>query len=118
VKQMNIEKATLIDKLKENQGKHREKFIEAIEAYRNAVIEALARALDDAKARRKFKTYFDLPIPQDHSDDYAEVIGMLELEVEDVITLSRDDYRRFYLDNWEWKREFSTTSRTYGVSAE
>lgn len=110
---IRVNKKELIDKISVNRDGHRAVFEEALEGFHAAVIEKLNAALKDAKAGKRYKTYFDLPEPQDHTNDYDRVILMLEMSQDDEILLDERQFAQYVQDDWGWKPDFLATAGTY-----
>ena len=60
---------------------------------------------------------FNLPVPQNHSKDYDQVIRMLELSVDGEISIRSDEFACYVMDDWDWKTDFTNVSNSYKVGA-
>jgi hypothetical protein len=77
----------------------------------------LEQLLDDVKTG-KFKPFvLDLQLPQDHTEDYDTVIGMLGMCTEPEIEIQFSDYQKFVEDKWEWKQHFLFSNAGYSGTA-
>ena len=112
---VKIKKQELIDVLTENREGHREKFLAAQEGYRTRVIELLDQRLADARAGRQIDLAFRLPVPEDHTADYDRELRMLEMEVEETVTLDKNLFDQLVMDNWAWSQSFAATRMAYAV---
>ncbi|HVQ17874.1 MAG TPA: hypothetical protein VMT27_02415 [Actinomycetes bacterium] len=110
---ITVVKADLLDTLRSNRDEHRSMFIKAQEKYREAMIEELDRALSDAKAGRKIKRAFSLPIPEDHTEDFDTAIEMLEWDQGDTVDLGQRDFLTYVKNNWGWQASFAATTQSY-----
>ena len=110
---VKVERQGLIEKVRTNCDSHRELFLKAQEGYRKLVIEELDRMLADAKAGRPIRRSISLTEPSDHTKDYDRVIAMLEMSVDDTVTLDASDFDRYVLDNWDWSRFALSTNPAY-----
>lgn len=110
---ITVNKAELLEKLKENRNKHRQQFEKALAGWQDTVLEKLKSAVAEAEAGKRFRTSFHLPQPSDHTDEYDEIIAAVEWETSDEIRLGRSEFRQFVLDEWGWKRDFMLTSARY-----
>jgi hypothetical protein len=113
MKEVTVDVATLLDVIRENRDHHREQFETAIEAWRRTVTRHLENAVNAARARQEYRTMFALPQPEDHTDDYDDVIGMLEMHTEPTVILTTREYRQYVTDDWDWKEHFTRTAATY-----
>ena len=115
---VTVKRDELLEKLKENKVKHRQIFEKALEGYRLTAIELLDKALEDAKAGRTITTSVYLEEPVDQTKDYDRAIGMLEMSVDDEVTITSQEYAQYVMDDWSWKRQFLTTNMGYAARAE
>lgn len=115
MKEVTVDVANLLEVIRENREAHREQFEAAIEAWQATVLRHLQRAVDAARAGKEYRTHFVLPQPEDHTDDYDDVIGMLELHTEPTVTLGTREFRQYVTDDWDWKDHFTRTAASYTV---
>lgn len=110
---VRVNKDELLSRIKANREVHRATFEEALEGWRKRVVHELDRAVADAKANRQYRTTFDLPQPRDYTGHYDEVIGMLEMHVDDTVDLDQREFRQYINDDWGWKQDFLITNSRY-----
>lgn len=110
---VKVQKAALLAKLQTNRTSHRELFLKAQEGYRKVVIEELDKSLQDARAGKALRVFLQLQAPQDHTDDYDNVISMLEMSVDDVIELEAHDFQCYVMDKWTWMQAATTLNTMY-----
>ena len=108
-----IPKARLLDILETNRGKHRDIFLKAIEGYKKYAIAEFEKRIDAIRSGKKWDRYIHLDEPKDQTSDYDRIIGMVKANTEDGIELSEDDYRKYVLDKWEWKKAFASSAKNY-----
>jgi hypothetical protein len=99
-----------------NMEQHREMFMEAMEGYKVKAIELLEAHIERIKTNAPEKVVIQLPMPQDHSDEYETVIGMLKVSIDEELEINRYDFERYVLDQWEWKQAFAETYAAYTQS--
>lgn len=97
-RQMKIRKAELIEKLHENKKKHIVDYGEAVEAYRKKAQEEIN------KSQKKLKDGdLDISIvlvtPINRSEEFDKIIEMFKWEVEEVITLTQDEFNQYVHDD-------------------
>jgi hypothetical protein len=112
---VKVKREDLLTKVRANREAHRELFLKAQEGYRKLVIEELDRMLADAKAGRKVSRSINLAEPVDHTFDYDRVIMMLEMSVDDTVTLDALEFNQYVMDNWEWSKLANYTNRSFAV---
>lgn len=110
---ITVRKLDLLDALRKNAVKHTADYTEALQGYRESVVEQLERALNNARSGSEYKTGFDLPEPQDHSSQYNRIIRMLEMAVADEIKITEHEFSQYVLDEWNWKGHFVATASNY-----
>ena len=92
-------------------------FLKAQEGYRKAVIKELDRMLQDARDNKNIQLHVMLTAPEDHTEDYNQVIQMLEWSIDEEVELVRSDFVRYVMDDWGWKQDFLENSSSYSTSS-
>lgn len=111
---VEVDRKKVIKKLKENLKKHQAENKSATELYTISLIKFCQENLTRAQSNKSIKRS-EPPKPKDYSDEYKRAIEMLELSNADTITLTANDYAKFYLDEWEWTRDWFAINSTYGA---
>lgn len=110
---VTVKRGQLLSILKENREKHREIFLKAIDGYRKHAIEHLSSMLQDAKDGKRIRRSLELPVPMDQTPEYDRVIGMLNMSIDDQITLSSNEFACYVQDDWSWKEQFTHSNTRY-----
>lgn len=113
---VRVNKEALLDILKSNKATHTATVAAAREAFRDRVIATLDTHLGMARSNKPLGQeilHINLPVPEDHTDDYTKVIRMLELSLDDEIMLSDYDHARLVMDEWDWGRSFTANTTSY-----
>jgi tetratricopeptide (TPR) repeat protein len=116
---VNVSRQQLLVKLKENLLKHQAE-------YQEALIEFHKRLIDDLKLAHKqvskvanveeLKDFsFKVSFPQNHEKDYAEVIEMLEMSVDESINLDSESFRAYVKNEWSWQKQFLAAKAAYSI---
>jgi hypothetical protein len=113
MREVTMKKSDLLARVEENREGHREVYEKAMDGYTKAAVAFFQEQLERAKDGNTFVTYFGEPMPEDHTDDYDNVLDMLDMEVGDQITLSNAEFRQYVRDDWGWKQTFIATSSNY-----
>lgn len=113
---VKVRKDELLAKLKSNRENHRALFLEAQEGYRDLVIAELDKSLKDAREGREIRTYIRMDAPQDHTDDYDNVIEMLKMSVEDVVELKAIEFQCYVMDKWQWAQAAFLQNSAYAAA--
>lgn len=113
--QVRMEKAVLIEKIKDNMQTHQATYEEAVKVFTERQRELLADMLEKAQHNRQFDrlALSRLPVPENHFTDYQVALEMLEYEVEDQVILTDHDFRRYVRDEWEWQHSFAANTESY-----
>lgn len=115
---VTVAKAALITILRDNRAVHRKTFDVAVVKFREQAIERLDALITEIKQGKLPQLYVPLPMPEEHTGDYDRAIKMLEMHIEDTITLSEDAYARLVDDDWGWKQAFFSNTASYVGSAQ
>jgi hypothetical protein len=108
-----MDRKKLLGIVKHNRQEHAKTYKEAREAYRQKGIELLQKLITKLEAGEDIKPYLNLPIPEDHTEDYDRTIEMLEHDVREQIELEENEFSQYVLDNWAWKQNWLTTTASY-----
>lgn len=103
--------------LRENLAKHQAVFDEALSGYKLKVVEVLEKKLTDARAGRRIEEYIRIEQPVNQTHEYKRAIGMLEMSVDEDISLTTEEYENYVLDRWRWKADFLVKNAQYSVTA-
>ena len=76
-------------------------------------MDKLKEAIEVAESKEGKIPGIHLPMPDDHTSDYDRAIGMLEMEVNDIVTIDQEDYSNYVDDNWAWKNQWSLSNTNY-----
>lgn len=112
-----VHKEKLLEVLRKNREGHRKIFEEALDGYRKEVVKRLDEQLARAKAGKRVYLAFQIVEPQNQTKDYDRAIGMLEMSIDDEISLSESDFRNYVMDDWNWKHQFLSSNAMYSGSA-
>ena len=114
---VKIKRSKLIGILTENRDVHADELQKALVGYRNLVVKELDKMLEAAKTGGPIVTSMNLRPPQDHTEDYDQVLAMLDLSVDDDITLTNEEFRWYVLDDWGWSKFAKFTNSSYAVGS-
>lgn len=117
---VNVSRQELLQKLRENLEQHRAEYQEALSEFKARLESDLQLALkkvkkaDDVLSLKKFS--FDITFPQNHENDYIEVIEMLEMSVDETINLDAESFRAYIKNDWAWNHSFKSTLTSYKLA--
>ena len=112
LKAVTVKKEDLIKRLKENLENHKKTYETACEGFRIEIKERLDKATEQYKEGKTPSPINFVP-PETHEEDYEVIISMLEMSVDEEVTLSISEYRRYAEDKWDWAERFKLTASTY-----
>lgn len=110
-----VKKAELLQVMRTNRDNHRALFLKAQENYRKLVTRELEQMLEDARNGVSFRKHVNLDAPSDHTVEYDNIIGVLEMCTEEDIPLTLAEYKMFVKDQWGWVADMVKNS-TYATS--
>ncbi|HWQ10294.1 MAG TPA: hypothetical protein VN436_14335 [Holophaga sp.] len=125
MKEVNVLRTELLAKVQANRAAHLATFEHAIDGYRQEVKAALNKwdnllnhaatnnAADVHLAPQAVKAIGSLQAPKHFLADYDQALSMLEMSVDEQITLDVNEFRRLVLDDWGWKQDFVSHSSVY-----
>jgi hypothetical protein len=112
-KAIRVKRAELLEALRKNRDTHKDTFEQATVGYRKRAIEELDSSLADAKAGKKIRRSIGLVEPMNQTKDYDRVIRMLEMTVDDVVTIGATEFQQYVMDDWSWKEQFTASNSAY-----
>lgn len=109
----NVSRLSLIAALRKGLELHRAQFIEADRDYKAAVLahQEAARARTASGDFSDFR--MNLHAPENKSQEYVDVIEMMEVSVDDVVQIDKDAFKAFYKNEWPWTAGFLAASAGY-----
>lgn len=108
-----VRKKDLIDALKDNREQHRKDFETALDGFEKTVIATLKERLAEAKKGVKRPVYVSLQMPEDHTKDYDRRVRMYEMDTEDTVELTEQEFAMYVQDDWGWKGQWTTSNSSY-----
>lgn len=97
---VTVSKESLLKILKENKEKHVQIFNDAIEGARVQYRQLLEKELGKLERGRAVTASVNIPLPTNHEEQYDEVIEMLNMSVDEEITLRRHEFQQYIQDKW------------------
>lgn len=122
---LKFKRSKLLESVRDNRDKHQREYKEAVDGYRDEVIEQLKKKINlyqtelarwkSAETVIEIDPYVSLGLrkPEQYLKDYDRVIKMLDMSHEDEIELNHQEFAQYVMDDWAWKEQFSTTTALY-----
>lgn len=118
MQKVTVKKADLVAAVEKNRAGHRKIFEEALDGYKAKQVELLEAQLKRLRAGKRLPMMgYYLPVPEDHTKDYDRVLRMLEMSLFDVVEISQEDFAKYVMDDWEWRRSFLASNSAYSSTA-
>lgn len=112
-KTVTVKKDALLEVLRTNRTAHRDVFDKALTGWKRTVLETLESAYDDAKAGKRFLGIISIEQPADHTREYDCIIKMIEMSVDETVTLDSGTFACYVMDDWSWKGQFTRSTSQY-----
>jgi hypothetical protein len=113
MKDVRVDRTALLAALETNRQQHHQLFVAAVDGYREELLRILERHIEDVRAGSAEHVSVFLQRPEDHTPDYDTVIKMLQMSLDEEITLTQGDFRRYVMDQWEWKEAWTASNSAY-----
>jgi hypothetical protein len=108
-----VNRLDLLKKLQDNRDQHEQIYTLAVQGYIEAVTQELKDKLQAVKDGDDISRHLTNVKPENHLDDYDEVIGMMSMNIESEVTLDQSLFRQYVMDQWNWKQQFVTSTSLY-----
>ena len=112
---VKVSKQELVEKLKENREVHIAEYTEMIQDYKSKVTKELKKILKESKNKNNWdpRTSVHLDKPRSYATEYNQIIGLLEMSVEDTFDISQEEYNKYVLNQWNWSSSFEFSKMSY-----
>lgn len=97
--EVKLHKSELLEKLKANRDSHTQLYKDAVEGFKVVAKDKLEKALATLE-KGSLPNSISFSQPVDHTQQYNEAISMLEMSVDEKITLRRGEFNSYVLDSW------------------
>lgn len=129
---VKVNRQKILDIIRENRSNHEKEYRKACEVYWddtrnditsiqkkiNELLAQKATTISDlvslnSKVYSISKEIMNIRIPEQHLDDYDRVIRMLELSVDEDISLNENQFENYVQDKWDWSHSFLSNTLSY-----
>ena len=111
--EVTVRKDELLETVRANRDTHRGVFEAALEGWKSEALRTLNNKVPDLEAGRLPALQWMVQAPEDHTRDYDKVIKMLEMSVDDEITLSQAEFTMYVMDQWAWRNQWVTSNSRF-----
>jgi hypothetical protein len=112
---IDVDRDELLEVLEKNRNAHKGAFDLAFERFRKEAIEWFKGRLDSLNKGELPSTWFNLPIPEDHTSDYNRLIDMVGMHKMSTLNITMREYQNYVDDEWPWTANETTTNTYYSV---
>jgi len=116
-RQITVNKAKLIAKIKENKEAHIKAYAKAVIAYKREALAKLAELTKKAKSGDML-LQLQLTTPIDNRDNYDKIVAMFDWDVNEEVTLEQSEFNEYVQDETEFARHARMSNAVYLSAAE
>lgn len=109
LQEVKVEKDELLKIVSENQKKSADEYEQAMEGFHRRQLEEAEALLTRVQTGQGYKPV-QLPEPRDNHANYERVVKMLEMEQDDVLIITSQEFSQYVMDEWSWAVESRTTN--------
>lgn len=113
MRSVKIKTSELLTVLRKNRETHQSDYNLSITGYRETVLKQIKQALKKAQAGEDVNSMVSAVKPVNYAKSYDTVIRMLEMNSEDAVELTMQEFSQYVEDEWNWKQNFNTTKLLY-----
>lgn len=110
---VKVDKSRLIEIIRVNREKHQAQYRQAQEGFVTLCVQTLEREAQAYREGKREPLSISERPPEDHTREYDRAAKMLEMSVEETITLSAQDFDQFVMDDWQWKHQWLIGNSKY-----
>lgn len=115
---VTVDKTELLGILRTNREQHVTAYAEAEAAYRALIVKEMRKRANGIDKGGEINTsFFQFKEPEEFTDDFDSAIKMLEWHQGNTLDLSREQFDKYVLNNWEWTNRWQTVVGSYTTSA-
>ena len=109
---IKVNKAKLIEKIKENKAAHEIAYDKAVVAYKAEALKQLTTQIANIQ-EGSLNARLNLTTPVDNRKNYDKIIDMFEWEVDDVVELEQQEFNEYVQDETEFARHAMLSNSMY-----
>lgn len=119
---VKVNRLDMLKKLKENRDKHIQDYKDACDGYREAAVRKIDHAFNELRGQVerlkkgelvRIYASLDIPVPESYERAYNQIIEMMEWCVDEHVELTSSQFGCFVMDDWDWKRSWTTSNAGY-----
>lgn len=103
--------------LRENRAEHKEIYDEAVEGFKKKAKEKLQAKLDALESGKYVDVNVSLRKPQHYLKTFDRIIRMLEMSIDDEITLTEGQFSAYVMNDWDWMGNWALLNSAYSAKA-
>ena len=111
---VKVNKQEFLKIVKANRLSHQKAYKEALDDRLKAAKAKLNVLLSDIDIdKESLEEVLHFPKPRCHTKDYDEIIMMMEMEGEEQVSLTQEEFSKYVQDEWHWKNDFDIIASSY-----
>lgn len=114
---VTVDKSELIKTIQDNLKEHVSIYDEAVVKYRSQLEKKISDMLDQVRSGDDVPHVIDLIKPVTYAKQYEQALRMLEMSVDEQITLEEETFKNLVMDDWRWKENFLHSNSSYSPKA-
>jgi hypothetical protein len=113
---VQVNKEELIAVLTKNRDQHKKDFEAAMGGYRLVAEAELKKRLKKVRSGQEFNlNFYKLHVPDSHVKEYQNVIDMLGVCSDVNISITMEDYLKYYKNEWSWCSSWQYSNSGYAT---
>jgi len=112
---IKVEKAKLIQQIKDNKERHIKEFENAVVAYKEEALKQLKAEIEKVEGG-SLDAKLNLITPVNNAENYDKIIEMFEWEVESEVELSQEEFNEYVQDETQFARDAKFSNTFYSSS--
>ena len=100
-RKINVDKAKLIEKIRENKANHVIEYDKAVIAYKEEALKQLKELTEDVE-EGALGIKLDLVTPVNNADNYDKIIEMFQWEVNEIVELEQREFIEYVQDETDF----------------
>lgn len=109
---IRVNRASLIEKIKENKAAHIKAYEKAVVAYKEEALRQLSILTEKANSG-DVRLSLNLVSPVNYAENYDKVVQMFEWEVDDIVELEQQEFNKYVLDETSFALQAKMSNSAY-----
>lgn len=116
--EVTIKKDDALRIIRQNKEDHKKIYEDGMVGYKQELKEILEKKMALLEKGEYASPHIRISPPSIHIEEYNSVIKMLELSVDEEVTLDSRQFRELIMDKWNWQRDFLKSNAKFSMTAQ